>query len=225
MDAGGSPSSKRLWYGFEGQVIWSKDRYLGKEPDRQPGVPWIMTCHAPELVYHLFFHKRRKAGSSSAGSGQAVTACSLASTHLVTICLCDKSGLSLLCFLFSLWWFLSWEHINLVLFSVFITIFVTQVEHQNVNASYLLWRIVEFSIALTFPMFCISIGSGSWWLMIITIITPRDSKYKLPNVQRKPLETFNRSLNNLCPNVRTSSIRHPSVSGLGEIQPRLQPEE
>lgn len=140
-------------------------------------------------------------------------------------CLCDRSGLSLLYFLFSFWWFLSWEHINLVQFSVFITIFVTQVEHQNVNASYLLWRIVEFSIALTFPMFCISIGSGSWWLMIITIITPRDSKYKLPNVQRKPLETFNRILNNLCPNVPTSSIRHPSVSRLGEIQPRLQPEE
>ena len=128
-------------------------------------------------------------------------------------------------FFFFLWWFLSWEHINLVLFSVFITIFVTQVKHQNINASYLLWRIVEFSIALTFPMFCISIGSGSWWLMIITIITPRDSKYKLPNVQRKPLEAFNRILNNLCPNVPTSSVRHPSVSRLGEIQPRLQPEE
>lgn len=140
-------------------------------------------------------------------------------------CPCDRSGLSLLYFLFSLWWFLSWEHINLVQFSVFITIFVTQAEHQNVNASYLLWRIVEFSIALTFPMFCISIGSGSWWLMIITIITPRDSKYKLPNVQRKPLETFNRILNNLCPNVPISSIRHPSVSRLGEIRPKLQPEE
>lgn len=209
-------------------MIWSGDRYLGKEPGRQPGVHWIIqnvTCHAPVLVYLLFLHKIRKAWSSSSGSNQAVIACSIASTHLVTICQCDKRGLSLLYLLFCLWWFLSWEHINLVLFSVFITIFVTQVEHQNVNASYLLWKIVEFSIALTFPMFCVSIGSGSWWLMIITIITPRDLKYKLPNVQRKPLETFNRSLNNLCPNVPTSSTRHPLVRGLGEIQPRLQLEE
>lgn len=70
-------------------VIWSGARYLGKEPERQPGVHWIVqnvTYCAPELVsYLLLLHKRRKAWSSSAGSGPAATARPGASTPLITM--------------------------------------------------------------------------------------------------------------------------------------------
>lgn len=100
-------------------VFWSRDRSLGKEQDRQPGVHWIVqnvACHIPELVSYLLF-SAKEGRHDHVQQGRAKLSQPVPSPQpILSPCLCDRSGLSLLCFLFSLWWFLSWEHINLVQF-------------------------------------------------------------------------------------------------------------
>lgn len=104
-------SSRQLWCGSEGRVSDLSWRLLSREGDRQQGVHWIiqtMTHRAPWIPVFVTPWKKKE---NHLERGQTrLPQSALYPQPSSSLCLSDRSGLNLLHFLFSLWWFLSWEH-------------------------------------------------------------------------------------------------------------------